>query len=105
MLMERELRFLVGAMERPSRPLAAVVGGAKVSSKLPVLKNLLPKVDVLAVGGAMAFTFFKAQGKQVGKSKVEVGQRAACCRGGALGWRSRCLGLRRTTRLPTHASC
>lgn len=71
LLMEAELKYLGGALENPARPLAAISGGAKVSSKLAVLKNLLGKVDVLIIGGAMANTFLKAQGTAVGSSLVE----------------------------------
>ena len=69
--MQAELDALVKALENPQRPLAAVVGGAKVSTKLALLGNLLAKVDVLIIGGAMANTFLAAQGKPVGKSLYE----------------------------------
>ena len=69
--MQAELDALVKALERPERPLAAIVGGAKISTKLDLLGNLLAKVDVLIIGGAMANTFLAAQGKPVGKSLVE----------------------------------
>jgi phosphoglycerate kinase len=69
--MQAELDALVKALERPERPLAAVVGGAKVSTKLELLGNLLAKVDVLIIGGAMANTFLAALGKPVGKSLYE----------------------------------
>ena len=69
--MQAELDALTRALERPQRPLAAVVGGAKVSTKLDLLGNLLDKVDVLIIGGAMANTFLAAQGKAVGKSLYE----------------------------------
>ncbi len=71
--MQAELDALVKALERPERPLAAIVGGAKISTKLDLLGNLLGKVDVLIIGGAMANTFLAAQGKPVGKSLVERG--------------------------------
>jgi phosphoglycerate kinase len=71
--MQAELEALGNALESPQRPLAAVVGGAKISTKLDVLGNLLAKVDVLIIGGAMANTFLAAQGKPVGKSLVEKG--------------------------------
>lgn len=70
-LMEKELRYLYGAVDSPARPLAAIVGGAKVSSKIAVLESLLNKVDTLVIGGGMAFTFLRAQGLSVGKSLVE----------------------------------
>jgi phosphoglycerate kinase len=70
-LMESELTYLYGVLEKPQRPLAAVVGGAKVSGKLEVLESLLARVDRLLVGGAMMFTFLKARGLQVGRSLVE----------------------------------
>ena len=59
-LMEKELKFLIGAVEKPERPMMAIVGGAKVSTKVPVLESLLDKCDVILLGGAMIFTFFKA---------------------------------------------
>ena len=73
-LLEKELKFLMEAVETPSRPFAAIVGGAKVSTKLPVLDSLLGKCDKIVIGGAMMFTFFKAQGISVGSSLVEDDQ-------------------------------
>ena len=70
-LMREELDYFARALDKPLRPLTAIIGGAKVSSKLPVIKNLLHKVDRLIVGGAMAFTFLKAQGFGLGKSMIE----------------------------------
>ncbi|WP_026101118.1 phosphoglycerate kinase [Synechococcus sp. PCC 7336] len=70
-LMEKELQFLQGAIEAPKRPLVAIVGGSKVSSKIGVIETLLEKVDKLIVGGGMIFTFYKARGLSVGKSLVE----------------------------------
>lgn len=72
--MEKELKYLSEAIEKPSRPLAALIGGAKVSTKLPVLKSLLSKCDKILLGGGMIFTFYRAQGLQVGKSLVEEKQ-------------------------------
>lgn len=69
--MEAELRHLAAALERPQRPLAALVGGAKISTKLDLLRNLVRKVDRLIVGGAMANTFLFAQGREVGTSLCE----------------------------------
>ncbi len=69
--MEKELRYFHEAMEEPRRPLAMIVGGAKVSSKIGLLDQLLGKADHLIIGGAMANTFLKAQGKKVGRSLVE----------------------------------
>jgi phosphoglycerate kinase len=69
--MQAELDALTTALEHPERPVAAIVGGAKISTKLDLLGNLLAKVDVLIIGGAMANTFLLAQGKPVGKSLVE----------------------------------
>src|SRR5205085_1134184 len=69
--MQAELEALGKALEQPERPVAAIVGGAKISSKLELLGNLLSKVDVLIIGGAMANTFLAAQGKPVGKSLYE----------------------------------
>jgi phosphoglycerate kinase len=73
--MESELKHLEKALEKPERPLMAVVGGAKISSKIDLLKNLVDKVDVLVIGGAMANTFLAAQGHQVGRSLIELDQR------------------------------
>jgi phosphoglycerate kinase len=69
--MQAELEALTKALEKPARPLAAIVGGAKISTKLDLLNNLIDKVDVLIIGGAMANTFLAAQGKPVGKSLAE----------------------------------
>jgi phosphoglycerate kinase len=71
LLMADELAYLGKALESPERPFVAVLGGAKVSDKLEVIQNLLGKVDALAIGGAMAYTFFKARGLPVGTSLVE----------------------------------
>ena len=73
-LLEKELKFLIGAVEVPTPPFAAIVGGAKVSTKLPVLDSLLGKCDKIVIGGAMMFTFFKARGLSVGASLVEDDQ-------------------------------
>jgi phosphoglycerate kinase len=70
-LMEAELQALGGMLQHPKRPLAAVIGGAKVSSKIAVLENLLNVADEFLIGGGMANTFLKAEGKQVGASLVE----------------------------------
>lgn len=72
LLMEKELEFLGKALNDPDRPFVAILGGAKVSDKIPVIKSLIErKVDKLLIGGAMAYTFFKANGYTVGKSLVE----------------------------------
>jgi phosphoglycerate kinase len=71
LLMEKELEYLGKALQHPEKPFVAVLGGAKVSDKIPVIKNLLDKVDSLIIGGGMAYTFLKALGEQVGKSLVE----------------------------------
>jgi phosphoglycerate kinase len=71
LLMERELQYLGHALESPAHPFIAILGGAKVSDKLDVIQNLLGKVDRLLIGGAMAYTFFKARGLPVGRSLVE----------------------------------
>ncbi|WNC21486.1 MULTISPECIES: phosphoglycerate kinase [unclassified Thermosynechococcus] len=70
-LIEKELEYLQNAIEHPRRPLAAIVGGSKVSSKIGVIEALLEKVDKLLIGGGMIFTFYKARGLNVGKSLVE----------------------------------
>jgi len=70
-LIEKELKFLGDTVSNPERPFAAILGGAKVSDKLGVIENLLNKVDCILIGGAMAYTFFKAQGKTVGGSLCE----------------------------------
>jgi phosphoglycerate kinase len=71
LLMAAELEYLGKALRSPERPFVAIMGGAKVSDKLEVIENLLSRVDALLIGGAMAYTFFKAQGRPVGKSLVE----------------------------------
>ena len=71
LLMEKELRYLGDALESPQRPFVAILGGAKVSDKIEVIENLIPRVDRLLIGGAMAYTFFKAMGHPVGSSLVE----------------------------------
>ena len=70
-LMEKELEYLGTALAEPKRPYCAVLGGAKISGKIDVINNLMDKVDTLIIGGGMAFTFFKAQGKEIGKSLLE----------------------------------
>ena len=70
-LMQAELEALYAALENPERPVGAIVGGAKISTKLQLLENMLAKVDMLAIGGAMANTFLAAKGLQVGKSLIE----------------------------------
>ena len=70
-LMKKELDFLGDAVNDPKRPFVAIIGGAKVSGKIDVIESLLPKVDTLVIGGGMAFTFYKAQGKEIGGSLVE----------------------------------
>jgi phosphoglycerate kinase len=69
--MEKELHYLGMALEAPERPFVAILGGAKVSDKIQVIESLLPRVDALLIGGGMAYTFFKAMGKNTGKSLVE----------------------------------
>ena len=70
-LMQKEIDFLGNAVENPVRPFVAILGGAKVSSKIPVIENLLDKVDTLIIGGGMAYTFMAAHGEPVGKSLLE----------------------------------
>jgi phosphoglycerate kinase len=71
LLMEAELKFLGGALESPERPFVAILGGAKISGKIDVIQHLLPRVDRLLIGGAMANTFFRAMGLETGGSLVE----------------------------------
>ena len=71
LLMQKELEYLGKATTHPEKPFVAIIGGAKVSDKIDVIRNLLTKVDALLIGGAMAYTFLKAQGHRVGKSLVE----------------------------------
>ncbi|MEO7218250.1 MAG: phosphoglycerate kinase [Gemmatimonadaceae bacterium] len=71
LLMERELKYLGQVLANPARPFVAILGGSKISGKIDVVRQLLPKVDALLVGGAMACTFYKAMGLEVGKSLVE----------------------------------
>jgi 3-phosphoglycerate kinase len=70
-LMERELTYLAKATENPAKPFVAVLGGAKISGKIDVIQNLMGKVDSLLIGGGMMFTFYKAQGMEIGKSLLE----------------------------------
>jgi len=70
-LMQKELDYLGTAVSNPDRPYCAILGGAKISGKIDVINNLLGKVDTLIIGGGMAFTFFKADGKEIGKSLLE----------------------------------
>jgi len=72
LLMEKELNFLGGAISNPEHPFVAIIGGAKVSGKLEVLRSLMGKVDTFLIGGGMAYTFLKAQGHTIGKSLVET---------------------------------
>src|SRR5437879_1689472 len=71
LLMERELKYLGKALEHPEQPFVAILGGAKVSDKIGVIRNLMNKVNSLIIGGGMAYTFLKAQGQEIGKSLVE----------------------------------
>jgi phosphoglycerate kinase len=70
-LMEKEIKFLGGVFENPARPFVAIIGGAKVSTKIAVLESLLPRVTTMIIGGGMSFTFSKTQGHAIGKSLVE----------------------------------
>jgi phosphoglycerate kinase len=72
--MEDEIRYLGNALSQPARPFVAVLGGAKAKDKIPVIRNLLNKVNVIMVGGGMAYTFLKAQNIEVGKSLVQEDQ-------------------------------
>lgn len=72
LLMQKELDYLGAAVENPVRPFVAILGGAKISGKIDVIQNLLSKVDTLMIGGGMAYTFYKAQGLEIGKSLLEA---------------------------------
>jgi len=71
-LMDKEIKFIGGAVDQPVRPFVAILGGAKVSDKIGVIENLLDKADKVIIGGGMAYTFMKAQGKEIGKSLLEA---------------------------------
>lgn len=73
-LLEKEITYLRKAIENPERPYVAILGGAKVSDKIPVIESLIDKADMILIGGAMAYTFFKAMGNEVGQSLVEIDQ-------------------------------
>ncbi len=70
-LLEKEIKYLGDALERPRRPFIAILGGAKVSDKIGMIENLLPKTEAILIGGAMAYTFLKAKGINIGNSKLE----------------------------------
>ncbi len=70
-LMKKEVEYLSKAVQNPERPYVAILGGAKISGKIDVIQNLMPKIDALVIGGGMAFTFFRAQGLEIGDSIVE----------------------------------
>jgi phosphoglycerate kinase len=71
-LMQKELDYLGGAIENPKRPYLAILGGAKISGKIDVIMNLFSKVDSMIIGGGMAYTFYKAEGKEIGTSLLEA---------------------------------
>jgi phosphoglycerate kinase len=77
-LLQKEINFLGTAVENPVRPLVAILGGAKIKDKIPVIENLLPKVDSLLVGGGMAYTFYKAAGHEIGKSLLDASSLEFC---------------------------
>lgn len=70
-LLEKEIKFLGSAVQDPQKPFVVILGGAKVSDKIGVIENLLPRCDIILIGGGMAYTFLKAQGKSIGNSKLE----------------------------------
>src|SRR5699024_1925438 len=70
-LMEKEIRYIGGVVENPDKPVVAILGGAKVSDKIGVITNLLKIADKVLIGGGMSYTFFKAQGKEIGLSLLE----------------------------------
>jgi phosphoglycerate kinase len=80
LLMEKELEYMGRALQLPEEPFVAILGGAKVSDKIGVIQNLISKVNTLIIGGAMAYTFLKAQGQQVGKSRVEEDKIDLACK-------------------------
>jgi phosphoglycerate kinase len=71
-LMMKELDYLGGVMSNPAKPFVAILGGAKISGKIDIISNLLPKVEHIIIGGGMSYTFFKAQGREIGKSLLEA---------------------------------
>jgi len=71
-LMEKEIKFIGEAVEEPKRPMIAILGGAKVSDKIGVIENLIPKADKILIGGGMTYTFYKAKGMEIGNSLVEA---------------------------------
>lgn len=78
LLIEKEINYLGGALDAPKRPFVAIMGGAKVADKIPVIESLLPKVDTLIIGGGMAYTFFKAQGWEIGTSLLDADSLEFC---------------------------
>ncbi len=70
-LLMKELDYLGGVLANPVKPFVAILGGAKISGKIDIISNLLPRVDNIIIGGGMTYTFFKAQGKEIGKSLLE----------------------------------
>jgi 3-phosphoglycerate kinase len=79
-LLRKEIDFLGGALDNPQRPFVAILGGAKVKDKIPVIESLLPKVDKLLIGGGMAYTFYKANGLEIGKSLLDASSLDFCNR-------------------------
>ena len=71
-LLMREIAYLGGVLQNPDKPFVAILGGAKISGKIDIISNLLPRVDTVIIGGGMAYTFFRAQGKEIGKSLLET---------------------------------
>lgn len=80
LLLQKEIEFLGGALASPTRPFVAILGGAKVKDKIPVIENLLPQVDKLLIGGGMAYTFYKANGLEIGKSLLDESSLEFCKR-------------------------
>lgn len=70
--MEKEIKFIGEAVEEPKRPMIAILGGAKVSDKIGVIENLIPKADKILIGGGMTYTFYEAKGIKIGNSLVEA---------------------------------
>ena len=101
-LMEKEIKYLGQAIANPKRPFVAILGGAKISDKIGVIKNLLTKADAILIGGGMANTFFKAQGYQMADSLVED-EAVGNCQRTAANWRKQAAFCRWMWSWPTNS--